>query len=240
MTGQKVNVNNQCVTVMDTTLRDGEQTSGVAFSDTEKVSVARILLEDVGVDRIEVASARVSEGEFQGAKKILSWAKDRGYDQRVEILGFVDGDISLNWIKNAGGKVINLLCKGSYKHVTQQLRKTPEQHLDDIRGVIAKAEEMGIEVNIYLEDWSNGMRHSRDYVHFMVSSLQKEQVKRIMLPDTLGILDPDETYDFCKEMIETYPDVVFDFHAHNDYDLAIANVFHAIKAGIRCVHTTVN
>jgi D-citramalate synthase len=61
-----------------------------------------------------------------------------------------------------------------------------------------------------------------------------------MLPDTLGILDPDETYEFCREMIETYPEVRFDFHAHNDYDLAIANVFHAIKAGIRCVHTTVN
>ena len=62
----------------------------------------------------------------------------------------------------------------------------------------------------------------------------------MMLPDTLGILDPDETYDFCKEMIESFPDVDFDFHAHNDYDLAIANVFHAIKAGMRCVHTTVN
>jgi D-citramalate synthase len=61
-----------------------------------------------------------------------------------------------------------------------------------------------------------------------------------MLPDTLGILDPDETYEYCKEMIEAFPDVEFDFHAHNDYDLAIANVFHAIKAGIRCVHTTVN
>lgn len=240
MTGKKVEVAGNCVTIMDTTLRDGEQTSGVAFSDTEKVSVAKILLEDVCVDRIEIASARVSEGEYKGARKILAWANEKGYGHRVEILGFVDGDISLNWIKEAGGKVINLLCKGSFKHVTQQLRKTPEQHMDDIRAVIARAVEMGIEVNVYLEDWSNGMRHSRDYVHFMVSELSKEPVKRIMLPDTLGILDPDETFDFCKEMIETYPDVVFDFHAHNDYDLAIANVFHAIKAGIRCVHTTVN
>lgn len=240
MTGKKVEVPDNCVTIMDTTLRDGEQTSGVAFSDTEKVSVAKILLEDVCVDRIEVASARVSEGEYQGARKILAWANEKGYGHRVEILGFVDGDISLNWIKEAGGKVINLLCKGSFKHVTQQLRKTPEQHMEDIRAVIARAVEMGIEVNVYLEDWSNGMRHSRDYVHFMVSELSKEPVKRIMLPDTLGILDPDETYEFCKEMIETYPDVVFDFHAHNDYDLAIANVFHAIKAGMRCVHTTVN
>lgn len=240
MTGKTVTVEGKRLTIMDTTLRDGEQTSGVSFSDTEKLSVAKILLEDVGVERIEIASARVSNGEFQGARRILSWAAEKGYLHRVEILGFVDGDISLNWIRSAGGKVINLLCKGSYKHVTQQLRKTPEQHLDDIRKVIALADQMGIAVNIYLEDWSNGMRNSRDYVHFMVSNLKEEAVRRIMLPDTLGILDPDETYDFCREMQETYPEVEFDFHAHNDYDLAIANVFHAIKAGIRCVHTTVN
>jgi (R)-citramalate synthase len=124
---------------MDTTLRDGEQTTGVAFSDTEKLSMAKILLEDVCVDRIEIASARVSEGEYQGANKILTWANEKGYGHRVEILGFVDGDISLNWIKNVGGRVVNLLCKGSFKHVTQQLRKTPEQHMEDIRKVIAKA-----------------------------------------------------------------------------------------------------
>ncbi len=240
MTGHKVAVDGNCITIMDTTLRDGEQTSGVSFSDIEKLSMAKIMIEDVNIDRIEIASARVSEGEFQGARKILDWANAKGYGHRFEILGFVDGDISLNWIKNVGGQVVNLLCKGSYKHVTEQLRKTPEEHLNDIRKVVAKAREMNIAVNVYLEDWSNGMRHSKDYVHFMVSNLKNEPIERIMLPDTLGILDPDETYDFCREMIETYPGVTFDFHAHNDYDLAIANVFHAIKAGIRCVHTTVN
>ncbi len=225
---------------MDTTLRDGEQTSGVSFSDGEKLSVAKVLLEDVKVDRIEIASARVSEGEFKGTQKVMQWATQKGHLEKVEVLGFVDGKISLEWIAKAGGKVINLLCKGSYKHVTEQLRKTPEQHVADIKKVINYADEMGIKVNIYLEDWSNGMRSSKDYVHFMISSLKDEKVERFMLPDTLGILDPDETYDFCLEMIESFPDVEFDFHAHNDYDLAIANVFHAMKAGIRCVHTTVN
>lgn len=240
MTGNKVETESNLITIMDTTLRDGEQTSGVAFRDQEKLSVAKILLNDVKVDRIEIASARVSQGEFEGAKKVLKWAKEKGHLSKVEILGFVDDRVSLQWIANAGGKVINLLCKGSYKHVTQQLRKTPEQHLADIRKVLANANEMGISVNVYLEDWSNGMRYSKDYVHFMVSNLVHEKVERIMLPDTLGILDPDETYDFCREMVETYPGAKFDFHAHNDYDLAIANVFHAIKAGIRCIHTTVN
>ncbi|WP_346864427.1 alpha-isopropylmalate synthase regulatory domain-containing protein [uncultured Draconibacterium sp.] len=240
MTGKTVEISGKRLTIMDTTLRDGEQTSGVSFSEGEKLSVAKVLLEDVKVDRIEIASARVSEGEFKGTRKVMQWAAQKGHLDKVEVLGFVDGKISLQWIADAGGKVINLLCKGSYKHVTEQLRKTPEQHLEDIKEVIKNATEMGIKVNIYLEDWSNGMRSSIDYVHFMISSLKDENVQRIMLPDTLGILDPDETYDFCSDMIKSFPDVEFDFHAHNDYDLAIANVFHAIKAGIRCVHTTVN
>lgn len=240
MTGKTVEIEGKQLTIMDTTLRDGEQTTGVSFSEGEKLSVAKVLLEDVRIDRIEIASARVSDGEFKGSKRVLRWASEKGHLEKVEILGFVDDRISLQWIADAGGKVVNLLCKGSLKHVTGQLRKTPEQHLADIKKVIANAEEMGIKVNIYLEDWSNGMRSSKEYVHFMVAKLSKENVQRIMLPDTLGILDPDETYDYCREMVETYPQVDFDFHAHNDYDLAIANVFHAIKAGIRCVHTTVN
>lgn len=240
MTGKTVEISGKKLTIMDTTLRDGEQTTGVSFSEGEKLSVAKVLLEDVKVDRIEIASARVSEGEFKGTQRVMKWAAEKGHLDKVEVLGFVDDKISLQWIADAGGRVINLLCKGSHKHVTEQLRKTPEQHVADIKKVIANAGKMGIKVNIYLEDWSNGMRNSKKYVHFMISSLKEENIERMMLPDTLGILDPDETYDYCREMIESFPDVEFDFHAHNDYDLAIANVFHAIKAGIRCIHTTVN
>jgi len=240
MTGRTIDMNGKHLTIMDTTLRDGEQTSGVSFSDVEKLSVAKVLLEDVKIDRIEIASARVSEGEFKGAQRVMKWAAEKGHLEKIEILGFVDDKISLQWIADVGGKVINLLCKGSLKHVTEQLRKTPEQHIADIKNVVGHATEMGIKVNVYLEDWSNGMRNSNEYVHFMISELMDENIVRFMLPDTLGILDPDETYDYCKEMIKSFPDVDFDFHAHNDYDLAIANVFHAIKAGIRCIHTTVN
>jgi D-citramalate synthase len=240
MTGKTVEISGKHLTIMDTTLRDGEQTSGVSFSEGEKLSVAKVLLEDIKVDRIEIASARVSDGEFKGTRKVMKWAAEKGHLDKVEVLGFVDGKVSLQWIADAGGKVLNLLCKGSYKHVTEQLRKTPEQHVEDIKVVLKHAEEMEIKVNVYLEDWSNGMRNSKDYVHYMISTLKDEKIERFMLPDTLGILDPDETYDFCHDMIKAFPDVEFDFHAHNDYDLAIANVFHAIKAGMRCVHTTVN
>lgn len=228
------------ISIMDTTLRDGEQTSGVSFTDEEKLSMARLLIDDLKVDRIEVASARVSDGEYAAVKKISDWATKSNRIDQIEVLGFVDGGISVNWIKNSGCKVMNLLTKGSLKHVTEQLKKTPQQHAEDIRDAVSHAQKEGLKVNVYLEDWSNGMRHSPDYVFFMIDNLQELTVNRIMLPDTLGILNPVETYDFCKMIIDRYPNLHFDFHAHNDYDLAAANVFSAIRAGIDCLHTTVN
>lgn len=231
---------NNFIEIMDTTLRDGEQTSGVAFAPQEKASIARLLLEELKVDRVEIASARVSAGEFESVKKIAEWAKSRGHIDKLEVLGFVDGESSLNWIEQAGCKVINLLCKGSKNHCTHQLRKSVQEHLTDIKVVISEAKKRGFTVNIYLEDWSNGMRNSPDYVFEMMDELQHQPIKRYMLPDTLGILNPSETYTFCKRMVERYPDLHFDFHAHNDYDLAVANVLEALKSGIKGIHTTVN
>jgi D-citramalate synthase len=228
------------ITIMDTTLRDGEQTSGVTFTATEKLSIAKLLLDDLNVDRIEVASARVSEGEYEGARKIFTWAREHGYIEQVEVLGFVDGDISLKWIKDAGGKVDNLLMKGSRKHCEIQLRKTPEEHIADVKGVLAIARDMGVRMNIYFEDWSNGMRTSPEYMYLVLDALKDESIDRFMLPDTLGILNQQEAYDYCLDMITRYPDLNFDFHAHNDYDLATANAYSAIRAGITGIHTTVN
>jgi D-citramalate synthase len=228
------------IEIMDTTLRDGEQTSGVSFATEEKLSIVRLLLEELKVDRVEVASARVSDGEFNSVRKIAQWAQAHGHIDKVEILGFVDGTASLNWITDAGCKVVNLLCKGSENHCTHQLRKTLPQHLADIKSVVAEAKSREMNVNIYLEDWSNGMRDSQDYVFAMMDNLQNQPIDRYMLPDTLGILNPEETKSFCTTMVNRYPDLHFDFHAHNDYDLAVANVFEAVKSGLKGVHVTVN
>jgi D-citramalate synthase len=228
------------IEIMDTTLRDGEQTSGVSFTYHEKLSISRLLLEELKVDRIEIASARVSAGEFDSVKRIAQWAARSGHLEQIEVLGFVDGRQSIDWITEAGCKVLNLLCKGSLKHCKHQLKKTPDQHLADIRQVLRYASEKGITVNVYLEDWSNGMRESMDYVFHMVDELKNDAVKRFMLPDTLGILNPAETFNFCSKMIERYPTLHFDFHAHNDYDFAVANVYEAIRAGVKGIHATVN
>jgi len=228
------------IEIMDTTLRDGEQTPGVAFSEDEKLNIARILLEEVKVDRIEIASARISRGEMDSVKRITAWGREKGYLDRIEVLGFVDGEKSINWIVESGAKVLNLLCKGSLRHLKNQLRKTPEEHIADIRQVLARAYHHGISVNVYLEDWSNGIKDSPEYVFMLIDELMKEKINRFMLPDTLGVLSPDETYKLCREMIQRYPALKFDFHGHNDYDLAVANTYMAVKAGVSGVHTTVN
>jgi D-citramalate synthase len=228
------------IEIMDTTLRDGEQTSGVSFSAAEKLTIAKLLLEELHVDRIEIASARVSEGEFQAVKNITEWAKKHGYLDRVEMLTFVDGGQSIDWMKKAGAKVQNLLTKGSLNHLTHQLKKTPEQHFTEIKETIALAQKEGITTNVYLEDWSNGMRNSPEYVFQYLEFLATQPIARILLPDTLGILTPKETYQYFSKISEKYPHLHFDFHAHNDYDLSVANVMEAIDAGAKGLHITVN
>lgn len=226
--------------IMDTTLRDGEQTNGVSFVPHEKLQIAKMLLREVCVDRIEVASARVSEGEKQAVSDICAWADRHDCLHRVEVLGFVDKHVSIDWIRACGGRVINLLCKGSLRHCRLQLKKTPEQHIADIMAEISYADSCGIAVNVYLEDWSNGMKDSPNYVFQVVDALSRTSVRRFMLPDTLGVLDPLSAVRFLHNMRKRYPHLHFDFHAHNDYDLAIANVSAAVLCGCKGIHTAVN
>ncbi|GAA4232204.1 alpha-isopropylmalate synthase regulatory domain-containing protein [Postechiella marina] len=228
------------IEIMDTTLRDGEQTSSVSFSASEKLTIAKLLLEELKVDRIEIASARVSEGELQAVKDVTKWASQNNYLQAVEVLTFVDKGISINWMIEAGAKVQNLLTKGSLNHLTHQLKKTPNQHFTEIKENIISAKENNIETNIYLEDWSNGMRNSKAYVLEFLAFLSTQPIKRIMLPDTLGVLTPSESYEFIKEIKDLYPNLHFDFHAHNDYDLGVSNVMEGLKAGADGLHLTVN
>jgi len=228
------------IEIMDTTLRDGEQTSGVSFSASEKLTIAQLLLTELKVDRIEIASARVSEGEFQAVKKITSWAAQAGYLDRVEVLTFVDGGTSVQWMLDAGAKVMNLLTKGSLNHLQHQLKKTPEQHFSEIQATIELANSKGLSVNVYLEDWSNGMRNSKDYVLQYLDFITSLPVKRVLLPDTLGVLTHWETADYIQELVTRYPHTHFDFHAHNDYDLGTANALEAVRHGIHGLHLTVN
>lgn len=228
------------IEIMDTTLRDGEQTSGVSFSISEKLTITQLLLEELHVDRVEVASARVSDGEFQAVKSITNWAETNGHINRIEVLSFVDNGVSVEWMMKAGVKVQNLLTKGSLNHLTHQLKKTPEQHFAEIATVIQLAGSKNISTNVYLEDWSNGMRNSPEYVFRFLDFLSTQTIKRVLLPDTLGVLTPSETFKYITQIKSKYPQLHFDFHAHNDYDLGNANVLEAVKAGANGLHLTIN
>ena len=157
----------------------------------------------------------------------------------------MDGGKSVDWIADCGGRVINLLAKGSLKHCTLQLQKTPEEHIADILHEVEYAHERGISVNLYLEDWSNGMKDSPEYVYQLMDKLtaisqQPTAIKRFMLPDTLGVMNPLQVIEYFRKMLKRYPDVHFDFHAHNDYDLAVSNSLAAVLSGAKGLHVTVN
>lgn len=120
------------------------------------------------------------------------------------------------------------------------VRKTLQQHLTEIREVVAYARGKGMDVNVYLEDWSNGMKDSPAYVFGLVDGLKDCGIRRFMLPDTLGILNPLQVIEYMRKMKKRYPDLHFDFHAHNDYDLAVSNVLAAVLSGVKGLHTTIN
>jgi D-citramalate synthase len=225
---------------MDTTLRDGEQTQGVSFAPSEKVNIAKALLQSLKVDRIEVASARVSDGEKEAVRSINEWSQKEGYGGRVEVLGFVDHTRSVDWILETGGKVLNLLTKGSEKHCRAQLGKTLEQHVTDILKTVEYALTRELQVNVYLEDWSNGYHDKPEYVFALMDRLQDSGISHFMLPDTLGVMAPDDAYQSLADMCSRYPALEFDFHPHNDYGLATANVMAAVRAGINSIHCTIN
>ena len=228
------------IQLMDTTLRDGEQTQGVSFTPDEKVNIAQALLKKLNVDRIEVASAKVSRGEMEAVTTINHWAAEQGMLDRVEVLGFVDFNRSVDWIVQTGGKVLNLLTKGSEKHCRMQLNKTLEQHVADIHKTVEYAQAQGLRVNMYLEDWSNGYKDNPGYVYALMQAMQGRGISHFLLPDTLGVMSPDEVYNSISDMAGRFPDCQFDFHPHNDYGLATANVMAAVKAGVNTVHCTIN
>ncbi|MBR6195133.1 MAG: 2-isopropylmalate synthase [Prevotella sp.] len=228
------------VEILDSTLRDGEQTNGVSFLPHEKLMIARMLLHDLNVDRIEAGSARVSDGEKDAISMICRYAQQIDRLERVEVLGFVDGHQSIDWIADCGCRVVNLLAKGSLKHCRQQLGKSPDEHIADIRRSVAYAKERGMAVNLYLEDWSNGMKDSPNYVYQLMDALVDSGIRRFMLPDTLGIMNPLQVIDYMRKMVKRYPDTHFDFHAHNDYDLAVSNSLAAVYSGAQGLHVTVN
>lgn len=125
--------NQRFIEIMDSTLRDGEQMQDGSYTSAEKLTIARMLIEDVKVNRVEIASARVSQGEEEAASKVLQWANEAGHAGKIEVLGLIDERTSVQWLTRVGARVMNLLAKGSLIHLSKQLRRSPEEHIEDIQ-----------------------------------------------------------------------------------------------------------
>ena len=229
------------VALMDTTLRDGEQTPQLAYSPAEKLVIARLLLEEVGVDRIEVASAGASAGERDAVQRIVGWARAAGRLEQIEVLGFCDGDASPRWLAELGATRMNLLTKGSEVHCRQQLGKTPSEHIAAVQASLRAAAQAGVVVSgAYLEDFSRGFADGPEYVLALARCLLAGGVQRVFLADTLGCLAPEQVEQQVRAMCAAFPGACFEFHAHDDYGLATANALAAVRAGARGVHASVN
>jgi (R)-citramalate synthase len=229
------------VRLMDTTLRDGEQTPDLAFDPEEKLQIARALLCHVNVDRIEIGSARASAGERLAARRIAAWARAEGLSDRVEMLGFCDGQRSVDWIADTGIVRVNLLVKGSERHCRLQLGMSLGQHLASIRTSLEAAARAGVALSgVYLEDWSRGVVESPAYVDELAAALEALGVRRVYLADTLGVLEPAGVARHVRRMCRRFPGLDFEFHAHDDYGLATANALAAVRAGASGLHATVN
>jgi len=228
----------QEIELMDSTLRDGEQTAGVSFNPKEKESIAFALYE-AGIRRIEMASACASSQDMDAIKSTKKAFEKSGYGNPIECLSFITKP-HIDWISESGAKTANLLVKSSTAHVSQLSGKTPDDHISDVLNIIDYAKNSGLEVNAYLEHFSYGIEHSKDYVEKLIDALSSAKINRLMLADTMGLLHPENTKQHIAYITKKYPKIHFDIHAHNDYGLATANTLAAIMSGCRGAHVTIN
>lgn len=226
---------NRIIRFLDTTLRDGEQTPGVAFSAEEKVKIA-LQLAKLGVDIIEASSAITSAGEREAIKAVVEALRADGYDE-IEIASYCrirreDIDYALE----CGVDSIHLVTPVSDLHIEGRLKKDRQTVLQMAVEMTAYAKSEGLIVEISDEDAS---RADLEYLKSVYAACIEAGADRICFCDIVGHLTPEGSFEIFKELASTF-DVPIAVHCQDDFGLAVANTIAALLAGASEAHVTVN
>lgn len=217
------------VEVLDTTLRDGEQTPGVSLTKNKKFRIAS-KLDEIGINSIEAGSAVTSVGEREAIKEITS----QGF--KSEIVSFArtlkqDVDFCLECDVDA----VNIVVPTSNLHLKYKLNKTREEILNQAIDVVSYSKDHGLTVELSAED---STRTDIDFLRKIFKSTIEVGADRICPCDTVGLLNPLESFRFYKQFVDL--NVPVSVHCHNDFGLATANTLSAIEGGATRFHGTIN
>ena len=217
--------------ILDTTLREGEQTPFVNFTVDEKVEIAR-MLDSVGVDMIEAGDPSVSPNVAKAIKRIASLGL------RAEVVAHsVASRLGIDKAKASGANRVAIFYATSKIHLDAKLHKTQEQAIAIIQEHVAYARGLGMKVRYTPED---ATRTDFEFLVQVCNAAIEAGADRISFADTLGIMQPHVMYEKVRALRERLLPCKIDLHCHNDYGLALANAMAGIRAGADCIHTTVN
>ena len=218
------------IKIDDTTLRDGEQTAGVVFANDEKIHIAK-MLDKVGVHQIEAGIPTMGGDEKEAIKKIVSLGLG------CSILGWnraVKSDIDAS--VECGVDAVAISISSSDIHIEHKLRKSREWVLESIKTSVDYAKSFNLYVSVNAEDAS---RSDMEFLLQFARTARDSGADRLRYCDTLGILDPFETFIRVRNIIDIIG-IDIEMHTHNDFGMAIANAIAGIKAGAIYVNTTIN
>lgn len=217
------------VYIDDTTLRDGEQTAGVVFSNHEKIRIAK-LLDEVGVHQIEVGIPAMGGDEKQTIAQIVELGLG------ASILAWNRAVIDdIRHSLDCGVDAVAISMSASDIHIEHKLQKSRQWVLDQVRECVAFAKDKGLYVSVNAEDAS---RADLEFLLRFGQAAKEEGADRLRFCDTLGILDPFDTYNVISFLKRK--GLTIEMHTHNDFGMATANALAGIKAGATYVNTTVN
>lgn len=219
------------VRIVDTTLRDGEQTAGVVFSNKEKVVIAR-MLDAIGVDEIEAGTPAMGGDEKEAVKAIaqsnlkamvMAWNRPVIEDLKHSI--------------DCGVNAVAISISTSDIHIQNKLQKTRQWVLDAVAKATDFAKSHDLYVSVNAED---GSRTDMDYLIRFARVALDAGADRIRFCDTVGVLDPFTTHRKISELRQAIPGIQIEMHTHNDFGMATANAIAGVLAGATHVGVTVN